>query len=134
MVIETVPFSINVVGDTSGELFRGDFEAKPRLSHRDELFRDRIRRQHLGQDPQFASPRAINQAAVFANLDVRLTKWPKWWSEVGNGLDLADDNVLAAVMDECLRIEKEAQEKTRKRALDAQAALKKMVEETDSKD
>lgn len=131
MKSESVKFSVNLRGETTGEQWIGEFEAKPRLSHRDEMLRDRVRRQHLGMDPQWASERALNQAMIFANLDVRLTKWPRWWVELGMGLDASDDSLIAEIFENALRIEKEALEEVQKRGEEATAELKKKVEQSD---
>jgi hypothetical protein len=125
-ISESVKFTVTITGETSGETWRGEFAAKPRLSHRDQLARDRIRRELLGPDGTNAVPRAHNQAEIFSQLAVRLTEAPKWWSEAGNGLDLDDDNIVAEVYSQVMRIEQEAFERVKKAAEDAKAELAKV--------
>lgn len=119
-------FTISVLGDKTNTTWAGEFSCKPLLSHRDELVRDSRKRELLGAvNPQFADPRALNQADVFAELFVRLTKAPSFWVESGNGLDLLDDNVVAAIYREVMRLEKEAFDAIKKQAETAKADLRK---------
>lgn len=90
-------FSINVVGETSGEKFAGVFKTKLRLSHSAQLHQDEIRRSLLGKNPESASPRAQNAAEIFSLVQVHLIDAPKWWAAQGEGLELEDDNVIGAV-------------------------------------
>lgn len=125
---ESLPFTINITGETTGEQYKGQFKAKIRLSHRDELRRDELRRKLLGATPAEASQRAQNQASLLSDLEVRLTDSPKWWGTVGGGLDLEDDNVLIGVWEECQRIERESLENIRKEAEAAKGELKKFAD------
>lgn len=122
----TVPFYIHVVGDDTGEVFRGEFSAKTRLSHRDELQRDRVRRELLGPDPQNAEENSIARAMAFSELRVRLTSYPDWWAASGFGLDLFDENVIAELYSECMRIEREERELMMKRGTEALDELRKV--------
>lgn len=125
-----IEFTINVIGESTGERWTGTFKARPRLSHRLELAMNQRFRELLGKDPEHASERAITQADVFSQLSAHLTEWPKWWAEMGFGLDLEDDNVVAEIFDNIVRIRKEANEALKKRAEDAQAEIKKIDPET----
>ena len=95
--LNAVTFNISVVGETTGEKWTGQFTTKVRLSHRDHLRLDSIRRELLGVNPESASPRARQSADIFASASVHITKAPSFWTSSGNGMDLADDNVLAEV-------------------------------------
>lgn len=125
----SVPFSVNVVGDATGQQFRGDFEAKVRLSFRDEIERDKIRRAIIGPDPDNAGPRTKNQAFIVADLQVRLTKTSPWWQSANGGLDLEDDNVLLAIFEAATKIEKDAADEIKKKAEVAEKELRKLAEE-----
>jgi hypothetical protein len=125
VVKDAIPFTISVTGDTTGEKWVGSFKAKARLSHRDQLTKDRIRRELLGPDAGNASTRALNQSEIFAQLTVRLSESPSWWRDSGNGLDLADDNVVAEVFEACLRIERESLDALTKEGEEAKAELQK---------
>ncbi len=90
-------FSIDVVGEITGTKWAGVFKCKTRLSHRDALKRDQVRRGLLGPNPEAASVRAIDVADILSEASVRLVDFPSWWGASGDGLDLEDDNVLSAV-------------------------------------
>lgn len=111
-----VEFTIHVVGETTGEDFRGLFKAVPRLSHRDNLRRDQLRRDILGPSPETAGADALNVAAVFSKVWVHLVETPSWWKDAKNGLDLLDETPVAAVYENVARIEREAMEAIQKAA------------------
>lgn len=92
-------FSVDLIGDSTDERFVGDFSSKQRLSHRDQMQKDVLKRGLVGADAQNASQDTLVRAEMFAHLSVSLQKAPSWWRENGNGLDLFDDNVLLAVYD-----------------------------------
>jgi hypothetical protein len=116
--------TVSVVGDTSGETFRGEFRAFKFLSHRQQLMLDQKRRELLGTNSESASARARNQAEVFAQLFVRLSDAPKWWSESGYGMDLVDDNIMVEVFNAAMKVEEEAIAELKKRADEARNSLK----------
>lgn len=121
------PFSLSCVGDFTGEKWVGNFRAKTKLSHRDHLAQDRIRRELQGPGDG-ASKQALSRAEMFSQLAVRLTIAPTWWKEADNGLDLHDENVAVEVYNEALKIERTAWEELQKSADDAKAALAKVEE------
>lgn len=125
----SVPFYLYIVGESTGEVFRGDFEAKTRLSHRDELYKDKLRRELLGPDPDHATKESHARAMAFSELRVRLTDYPRWWEESGFGMDLFDENVIAELYKEATRVEHEAQEEFMKKADEAQEVLKTFTDE-----
>lgn len=125
-------FNISVVGETTGETFRGDFDARILLSHRDRLRRDRVRRDLLGAGPEGAAgadQEALLTAEIFSQLTVRVAKAPKWWDESGNGLDLRDHNVITEVYKKVLEIEAEA----RKAREEASEAARQEMKSEDAK-
>ena len=121
----SIAFSIKITGDSTGEIWTGDFRAKKRLSHRDNLKKDAVRRELLGAQPGTPTDRALSTAMILSELSVRLLKAPKWWTEKGEGMDLEDDNIIGTVFDEAMKVEREAQEALKKKAADAQAELRK---------
>jgi hypothetical protein len=121
-------FSIDVVGEVSEKPWKGVFKAKIRLSHRDQLKQDELRRDLLGSKPESASARAHNQAEIFATVLIHLTESPQWWTMAGNGLDLEDDNVIAEVYGKILEAKVEAAKKLRGEAETAKTELAKTVE------
>lgn len=114
--INTDTFTISVIGETSQEKWYGSFTVKTRLSHKDRLEQDRIRRQYLGGDPVGASQRALTSAEIFSQCAVRITKCPPWWTDADNGTDLADDNVVAEVYNKALECESKLAEELKKKA------------------
>jgi hypothetical protein len=113
-----VEFSVNVVGEVTGETFKGVFKAVPRLSHRDNLRRDQLRRDLLGGKADEASPDALNVSLVFSKIWVHIVDAPGWWKESGNGVNLLDEAPIAAVYDNVARIEREAIEALQKKTAD----------------
>jgi hypothetical protein len=124
-MINDQAFTVSVVGETSGETFRGEFRAVKFLTHRQQLLLDQKRRELLGTNPDSANVRAQNQAEIFSQLFVRLSNAPKWWMESGQGLDLVDDNVMVEVFQGAMQVEKQAIEEMKKRAEEARERLKK---------
>jgi len=124
-----VEFSINVKGEVTGEDFKGVFKAVPRLSHRDNLRRDQLRRDLLGGKPEDASPDAMNVSLVFSKIWVHLVEAPSWWKDSGNGVNLLDEAPVAAVYDNVARIEREAIEAVQKKSQEASEAVKEELKE-----
>lgn len=126
---EPVTFTVSVDGEVTKEKYRGEFKTKPRLSHRDQMQRDRIRRELLGGDPKFADQRALYQAEIFSQLSVRIIKAPSWWIESNGGLDLEDDAVIAEVYQKTMKVEADAIAEMQKGAEDAKADLRDIQNE-----
>lgn len=122
--IDDGAFSINLKGNETGEQWAGTFRAKKRLSLRDQLNRDKIRRELLGNSGGEPDNRAFSIAAIVAELSVRLTDSPKWWQETNNGLDFADENIFGAIFDGCIQVEKEYKEQQKKLAEEAKGEIK----------
>ncbi len=122
-------FTVNVTGDTSGENFRGVFRTKLRISFRDSLEKDRIRRQMLGDLPEGASIRANSIADIFSDLAIRIIEAPSWWTNSGNGMDLEDENVLGEVYRAAMQAGKEVVKAEEAKAKENKADLAKTVEE-----
>jgi hypothetical protein len=122
---DAVQFSIDVTGNVTGESWKGLFEALPRLSHRLQLQRDKVRRELLGDAPSGATERALELAALLSDLQVRLTTWPKWWADYKFGLDLLDDNILSEIGDNVVNIIQKEEERLKKRAEEAQEEIRK---------
>jgi hypothetical protein len=124
MTNEPVGFSINLVGDFSGNTWVGDFKTKPRLSYRDQLRKDQIRRELLGGErTEQASEDAMSFANLFSSLAVRLTETPTWWKEMNGGIDLLDENVVLEVWKKTMEIAKKANDEMASKADSAKKAL-----------
>jgi hypothetical protein len=96
-------FTVDVVGDSSAEVFKGKFDLKTVLSHGEQLRRDELRRFYLGANNNTTpTPRAASQAEVLAEINSRINGEkgaPSWWAQAQGGLSLVDDNVLRAIND-----------------------------------
>lgn len=125
---ETVGFDVNVVGDRTGEKWFGQFSSLKRLSHRQELLRDKIRRELLGTNQEGVSRRALDQADMLSELQVSLIDTPSWWKEAGNGIDLGDDNILTEVYTKVIEIKLKAIEEIQKKGEEAGTKLKDIAE------
>jgi hypothetical protein len=126
-----VPFTVDLVGEVTGEKFWGEFRAKTYLSFRDELQEDKFYRDLLGIRPEDAQPRAKNQAKCIAQLWVRLTETPDWWKERGNGLDISDDNVIESILLDAVGIEARARSEIKTKGTKAVEKLRDVVSEDD---
>lgn len=125
---DAVQFTVTVKGETTGRSFEGLFEAKTKLSHRDVIKEDEIRRNILGVNPNDASPYAASIAGAVAYLAVRLTRSPDWFKASNNGLDLEDENVLVAVNNSAVAAVAVERDTHAKEAELAQNALKKHID------
>lgn len=115
---------VKVTGEVTGEEFAGTFSVKPILTHGEQLAQDSLMRDFLGPRPAEATPRAYNQATVFAALRIRVTKSPSWWSDNDMGLKLLDDSVVKSVYEAVMAVE----DTFKKEIKDAAEAAKKELE------
>jgi hypothetical protein len=122
-------FNINMEGETTKEKFVGSFTCKLRLSHRDSITKDNLRRTLLNGAPDTAGGRAASLAFLSSELAVRIVKSPNWYSGSDNGLDLEDDNVLAKIYELCTKAEKEAFEALHGKAEEAIPVIKAEIKE-----
>lgn len=124
MAKEDKTFDINVVGENTKEKWIGTFKCKTSLSFRDQLLRDRIRRDQLGEEKGEVGLRAKEIAIIQSEIRPRLTKMPTWFSESDYGLDLEDDNVLYEIYAEVMKAEEESKAERDKDAKSAEKSLK----------
>jgi hypothetical protein len=129
--LDGVGFDISVVGDTTGETWAGSFKAKEKLSFRDQIGIDKMRRELLGHNPAGADPEIVIQTSILAELSVRLVETPAWWREAKMGLDLCDANVLMAVYEKAIKIQQDAIEKIQKAGEAAKEQLRSLREKQD---
>lgn len=99
---DKVSFSVKLVGETSNKEFEGTFEVKTKLTHKDVLKEDEIRRTVLGVNPSDAGAYAASIATAIAYLSVRVVRSPDWFRFSNNGLDLEDENLLVEVNNRCI--------------------------------
>jgi hypothetical protein len=124
----TVEFSVDVVGELTKNSYVGGFTAKTKLSVRETLRQDEIRRSILGADAQNASLEAQTVANAVAYLHTHITKAPDWWRELDGGLNVEDLNLLAAVNNSCHDAVDAEYKALEKEADESKTALKDLPE------
>lgn len=128
--VATKQFFINVKGETTGLEYSGSFTAKALLSHAEQMEVEALRREFLGSYAATADQRNKNQATIFAGLSFRLTEAPDWWKQAGNGVQLYDDNVMAEVWEQAIKVETEFLKDLKERADKAKGQLAAMPIQT----
>lgn len=123
-------FTIDIVGEVSEQTWKGLFKTKIRLSHRDHLRQDEIRRDLIGPQPPGVSPgpRAGNTADLLSFIQIHLLESPQWWTMNGNGLDFEDDNVISEVYGKIVDLKVKATDKAKTKADEDKVALTKAAE------
>jgi hypothetical protein len=118
-------FTVDVKGENTDRQYTGVFTTKARLTQRDYLLEDQIRRDIIGTNAQAASAMATGISIAVSYLKVRVLKAPKWWTDSDGGLDLEDDNILAAIYYKAVEAEKEDKKVLADQAEKARQELKK---------
>jgi len=112
-------FSIDVVGETTGIQYKGEFVAKCVLNmagkHAMELEKTRLMADYANP-----SPGLMGIAISLATVRAKVLKGPEWWTSSNNGADIIDENVIFAIFDECIKIETDWKAVLKKRAEEAQ--------------
>jgi len=126
---KTEEFTVSIP-TSDGDTLRGKFKIKLRLSHRDRLQMDEIRRSLLGTKSSEASQEAYGLATALAKIQVHLIDAPSWWKENSNGLDFEDDEVVLRVLEALTKVESDYQAKIKKDADEARGDLKKEILES----
>jgi hypothetical protein len=107
-------FSIKVEGDTTGEVFEGQFTTKCVLNmtekHSKELEKTRMM-------ADYANPSATLSgiAEILSTIRVKLVKWPDWWANLDFGSKMLDENVILAIYDEIKTLELQWKSEIRKK-------------------
>ncbi len=113
--------SIPVEGD---EPLRGKFKINIKLSYREVLQMDAMRRQLLGPLSGEADGMASLIASYVAKIRTHAIETPSWWKEAGNGVDFDDMNIVMAIMAEIQKLEMDHLAEIQKAAEKATEALK----------
>lgn len=121
--MDAVSFTVNVVGNVTGIQWHGVFKTRVRLSHRDWMRQDQVRRELLGPNPAGAGARATDSADLFSTILTHVIDSPTWWKDNENGLGLEDDNVVVEVFNGVMKAKVDAAEEVRKRAEAAKTEL-----------
>jgi hypothetical protein len=115
--------TVKVTGMLTGQEWAGEFEFYRVLTHRQQLEKDRTRREFLGAFSEAVDPNTFGRANAFADLKVRVISAPSWWENSNGGLDLIDDEVLLAVFEAVLKNENEFVAERMKKVADAKKDL-----------
>ncbi len=123
-----IQVNVNIKGEISGNDYNGLFTAKTKLSYREMIGQDALRRQILGPDPKNALAEVWEHASLSSYLSFHVTDAPDWWKQSNGGLDGVvgtDLNVLTTVFNTiAAAIEKEI----KAHAKDAEDAQKKLAD------
>jgi len=90
----TVPITIDVVGQRTGNPYTGKFLIKTILTRRENFIADERRRMIVGTNPLGVAPSLNGEAYMLGQLFVRIMDGPKWWKDSDGGLELEDENVI----------------------------------------
>lgn len=111
-------FTVNVTSELTGESFAGTFRVRKRLSHMQALRRDELRRELLGARSENAPDAMHKNAFILSTCEAYVISGPSWWTENSNGLDLLDEEPVAAVFEEVSKViaqvNKDLEEKAKK--------------------
>jgi len=124
--VSPVTFSVKIIGETTSQEYAGTFKVKPILTQSEQIQRDGIMRDLLGGRASEASPRAVSQALLLAEVQIRSVDVPAFWKESKMGLGLFDENVLGTVYDKIQTVELEWRADMKKKADEARKVLADM--------
>ena len=133
----TASWDMRLDGDINGTYF-GKFIFRCFLTPSQQIAANRDYRSMLGDNPTMAPQHESFLAYCLTQLKFRIIQAPPFWNSSGTGGDLADDNVLSAVLDAAISAEvkfrnqlKKKKEQTLERAKSAaeKVATKKEEEE-----
>ena len=101
------PVEINVVGEDTGRVYKGEFTFRGTLTRRQRMYADQVRRRVLGPSPegQQALGNINTEAFIIGQLAAMVSDAPLWWQESDSGLDLDDWNVVLGVYDAALKVQ-----------------------------
>lgn len=121
----TAKFDINVVGESTGNPYSGEFKVRTLLTMRQQASADEGRRMILGFNPEAAAEGIKNLAFTAGQLSVRIIDSPDWFKSSGlGGIDMADANVLIDLLNKCGEAEQERKNGILKDGKAAEEALK----------
>ena len=118
--------SLSVIGNNTGDPYKGDFKIRTLLTLRQTAAADEARRLILGANSSEAISGIQNLAMAAGQLSVRIVEGPDWWNRAGlGGIDLEDDNILAELFKLCVEAANERRASILKDAEKAAESLKK---------
>ncbi len=125
--VDTFSFAVSERGSNTGAMFNWNFTSKRRLSIRDRISKDSIRRQLIGDRPQDAEANTVMRAEMLAHCQVSLIETPQAWKDAANGLDLYDDNILLKLYETIVEDQNKAIEESEQAGDEAKEKLRKVA-------
>ena len=116
-------FTVAVNGN-DGEVLRGKFKIKVKLSVKDRLRIDEIRRGILGGKSSEADGEADSLARALGKIQVHIIESPQFWKDHENGLAFEDLDPVLKVLEQITKIEATYYEAKAKEAEAAKEELK----------
>ena len=111
-----------------GSVLHGRFKIKLRLSNRDSIKLDEIRRSLLGDRSDLASEGVNGLATVLAKIATHVLESPSWWTASNNGLDLEEQGPVLDIYEAIIKAEKEYTQELSKKAEDAKKLLEPEIQ------
>lgn len=103
----TAKFNITVINELDYETYTGVFEVRTAMSALQTVQADERYRRLLGDNLQFATPKALQIAFSLSQLSQRVISAPSWWdSSIIPGGHLAE-NVIVEVLTYAVEAEKQ---------------------------
>lgn len=117
----TATWDMRIDGDIHGT-YSGVFRFRCYLSPLQQIAADRERRELLGNQPLYASEHESFLAYALTQLKYRILSAPPFWASQNPGAmggDIADENVIGAVVDAALGAEMKYKSQLKKKRLEA---------------
>ena len=99
-------FDIDLVGDTTGVKYKGQFTVYCVLDMKGKHALE-LEKTRLMADYANPSRGLFGIATSLATIRVRTVSSPAWWKNTDDGANIKDENVIFAIYDKCLEMEKE---------------------------
>jgi len=113
---------------SDGTVLHGRFKIKTRLSNRDSLKLDEIRRSLLGDRSDMAAEGVNGLATVLSKIWVHTIDSPSWWQSAGNGLDFEDQGPIMDVFEAVVEAERQYSQELAKKAEEARKLLEPEIQ------
>lgn len=108
-------------GDVSGEWYEGDFTVCCCLTNAEQM-EVAIRTDRYSGGSKSLPEQFKLTNRVFAELDMRIKKAPKFWTESNGGWDLHDNNIVHEVFAKAMEASKDWAERLKAKATEAEKA------------
>lgn len=120
-------FTINV-NAASGENYAGTFKIWKRLSHRLTLAKDERRRNLIGERAEYVPENIQQNAYILSTCEAHIIEAPSWYRDSANGMDLLDQEPVAEIFNQIVKVLAEVEGELTKKAKAATTELKAAVE------